>query len=178
MLNSQNLDWKEEIKKPCLLRSSSATAMLRSPGEARGGQQQGGGPRSESLWPGWRKDALYRWESMGGSFLNARGRTASASKLLDQITSNIWRTMYCSVWFISINVKKRKENFRLRKYYASQVQLRSLRNGPVTSKLARTSPKIHFKCGHAMLCIHCDSKLHLVTRYKEKRRPPIKANDY
>eukprot|EP00983_Pelagomonas_calceolata_P029478 923967-Pelagomonas_calceolata.AAC.2 len=52
--------------------------MLRSPGQARGGRQQGGGPRVESLWPGWRnKDALYRWESMGGSFLNARGRAAS-----------------------------------------------------------------------------------------------------
>eukprot|EP00983_Pelagomonas_calceolata_P109150 1159527-Pelagomonas_calceolata.AAC.7 len=52
--------------------------MLRSPCQAQGGRQQGGGPRIESLWPWWRnEDALYRWESMGGSFLNARGRTAS-----------------------------------------------------------------------------------------------------
>eukprot|EP00983_Pelagomonas_calceolata_P078653 1154329-Pelagomonas_calceolata.AAC.1 len=29
-----------------------------------------------SYWGG-DKDALYRWASMGGSFLNARGRTAS-----------------------------------------------------------------------------------------------------
>eukprot|EP00983_Pelagomonas_calceolata_P049885 1141697-Pelagomonas_calceolata.AAC.2 len=50
--------------------------MLQSPGQVRGGQQQGGGFRIESLWPGWRKDALYWWESIGGSFL-ARGRTAS-----------------------------------------------------------------------------------------------------
>eukprot|EP00983_Pelagomonas_calceolata_P072911 1151922-Pelagomonas_calceolata.AAC.1 len=34
--------------------SSSATVMFRNPGQARGGQQQGGGPRIESLWPGWR----------------------------------------------------------------------------------------------------------------------------
>jgi len=39
--------------------------------------QVGGGSRIESLWPGWRKDALYRWESLGGSSLNARGHTAS-----------------------------------------------------------------------------------------------------
>eukprot|EP00983_Pelagomonas_calceolata_P003969 128731-Pelagomonas_calceolata.AAC.1 len=31
--------------------SSSATVMLQNPGEARGGRQQGGGPRIESLWP-------------------------------------------------------------------------------------------------------------------------------
>eukprot|EP00983_Pelagomonas_calceolata_P098384 1158342-Pelagomonas_calceolata.AAC.9 len=36
------------------LSSSSATVMLRSPGQARGGRQQGGGPLIESLWPGWR----------------------------------------------------------------------------------------------------------------------------
>eukprot|EP00983_Pelagomonas_calceolata_P083785 1156230-Pelagomonas_calceolata.AAC.2 len=31
-----------------------ATIMIRSPGQARGERQQGGGPRIESLWPGWR----------------------------------------------------------------------------------------------------------------------------
>eukprot|EP00983_Pelagomonas_calceolata_P018301 573297-Pelagomonas_calceolata.AAC.1 len=45
--------------------------------QARGGLQQGGGLRIESLWPGWRKYALCRWEPVGGSLLNARGRTAS-----------------------------------------------------------------------------------------------------
>eukprot|EP00983_Pelagomonas_calceolata_P022624 712092-Pelagomonas_calceolata.AAC.1 len=25
-----------------------------NPGQARGGREQGGGPRIESLWPGWR----------------------------------------------------------------------------------------------------------------------------
>eukprot|EP00983_Pelagomonas_calceolata_P065715 1148702-Pelagomonas_calceolata.AAC.6 len=42
----------------CLCRdraSSSATVMLRSPGQARGGRQQGGGPRIEFLWPEWKK---------------------------------------------------------------------------------------------------------------------------
>eukprot|EP00983_Pelagomonas_calceolata_P035812 1120830-Pelagomonas_calceolata.AAC.1 len=38
---------------------------------------QRGGPRIKSLWPGWRKYALCWWEPLGGSFLNARGRTAS-----------------------------------------------------------------------------------------------------
>eukprot|EP00983_Pelagomonas_calceolata_P057067 1144911-Pelagomonas_calceolata.AAC.1 len=35
-------------------------------------------PGSNPCGRGEEKDALYRWESMGGSFLNARGRTASA----------------------------------------------------------------------------------------------------
>eukprot|EP00983_Pelagomonas_calceolata_P077320 1153812-Pelagomonas_calceolata.AAC.1 len=35
--------------------SSLANVMLRSPGQAQGGQQQGGSPRMESLWHGWRK---------------------------------------------------------------------------------------------------------------------------
>eukprot|EP00983_Pelagomonas_calceolata_P045296 1139658-Pelagomonas_calceolata.AAC.1 len=37
-----------------LMISSSATVMLRNPGQAQGGRQQGGGPRIEPLWPGWR----------------------------------------------------------------------------------------------------------------------------
>eukprot|EP00983_Pelagomonas_calceolata_P037685 1136466-Pelagomonas_calceolata.AAC.2 len=56
--------------------SSSATVMSWNPGQAQGGRQQGGGPQIESLWPGWRKDALCRWEPLGGSFLNAHGRMA------------------------------------------------------------------------------------------------------
>eukprot|EP00983_Pelagomonas_calceolata_P010553 342283-Pelagomonas_calceolata.AAC.1 len=47
------------------------------PGQARGGRQQGGGPGSNPCGRGGDKDALYRWESMGGSFLNVRSRTAS-----------------------------------------------------------------------------------------------------
>eukprot|EP00983_Pelagomonas_calceolata_P122626 1160924-Pelagomonas_calceolata.AAC.2 len=41
--------------------------MLRNPGQARGGRQQGGGPRIESLWPGWRKMPSIggsRWETL------------------------------------------------------------------------------------------------------------------
>eukprot|EP00983_Pelagomonas_calceolata_P063826 1147886-Pelagomonas_calceolata.AAC.1 len=58
--------------------SSSATVMIRSPGQARGGRQQGGEvPGSNPCGRGGDKDALYWWESMRGSFLNARGQTAS-----------------------------------------------------------------------------------------------------
>eukprot|EP00983_Pelagomonas_calceolata_P113733 1160014-Pelagomonas_calceolata.AAC.9 len=47
--------------------SSAATVMLRNPGQTRGGRQQGGGPWIESLWPGWRNDALFggsQWEAL------------------------------------------------------------------------------------------------------------------
>eukprot|EP00983_Pelagomonas_calceolata_P057911 1145269-Pelagomonas_calceolata.AAC.1 len=44
----------QRMELSCKLGSSSATVMLRSLGQARGGQQQGGGLRIESLWPGLR----------------------------------------------------------------------------------------------------------------------------
>eukprot|EP00983_Pelagomonas_calceolata_P027698 869584-Pelagomonas_calceolata.AAC.1 len=50
------------------LKGLLVTVMLRSPGQARGGRQQGGGPWIKSLWPGWRKYTLCLWESLGGFF--------------------------------------------------------------------------------------------------------------
>eukprot|EP00983_Pelagomonas_calceolata_P035727 1118333-Pelagomonas_calceolata.AAC.2 len=46
-----SLEWRVSITAG----SSSTTVMLRCPGQAQGGQQQGGGPRIKFLRPGWRK---------------------------------------------------------------------------------------------------------------------------
>eukprot|EP00983_Pelagomonas_calceolata_P016341 516504-Pelagomonas_calceolata.AAC.1 len=59
-----------------LASSSSTTVTLRSPGQEEGDSKEEI-PGLNPCGQGGDKDALYRWESMGGSFLTARGRTAS-----------------------------------------------------------------------------------------------------
>eukprot|EP00983_Pelagomonas_calceolata_P055875 1144345-Pelagomonas_calceolata.AAC.1 len=61
-------------------------------------------PGSNPCGQGGDKDALYRWESMGGSFLNARGRTAS-------VDLSFFLTKISSVACVNL-VKVRKERGR------------------------------------------------------------------
>eukprot|EP00983_Pelagomonas_calceolata_P003428 111793-Pelagomonas_calceolata.AAC.1 len=64
-------------------------------------------PGSNPCDRGGDKDALYRWESMGGSSLNARGRTASVNLSFLSFSLRTWHSP-CTVF-------KKK-----RKVYASQ----------------------------------------------------------
>eukprot|EP00983_Pelagomonas_calceolata_P038688 1136871-Pelagomonas_calceolata.AAC.1 len=61
--------------------SSSATVMLRSPSQARGGRQQGG-PRIESLWLGWRQSGCVYEEKV--TFPERHGPTVLRYDTTDQ----------------------------------------------------------------------------------------------
>eukprot|EP00983_Pelagomonas_calceolata_P057742 1145201-Pelagomonas_calceolata.AAC.5 len=91
--------------------------MLRIPGQARGGQQQGG-PRVNPCDRGGEKDALYLWESLGGSFLNARGRTAS-------VYLSFFPSFFLEIKRQVSKNKKRKEKLRRQR----KLSLHQLRKG-------------------------------------------------